>query len=127
MFNPYRIYIYIIKYQKRKLSYIYIIVFIHADHAFSEPEHINNLIRAKLSNRQLDPNKSLIIIIKQAMIHGFYNLLNPTSPYIAKKYLNVSLICIKRFPREFNKTTTINTDEYPTYRRRREIDNEIIA
>ena len=52
------------EYQKRELSYTYIIVFIHAGHAFSKPEYINNLIRAELPNRQLDPNKSLIIIIK---------------------------------------------------------------
>ncbi len=69
------------KYQKRGLFYTYIIVFIHAGHAFSKPEHINNLIRAKLFNRQLDPDKSLIIIIKQTIIHGPYNFLNPTSPY----------------------------------------------
>ncbi len=60
------------------------------------------------------------------MIHGFYNLLNPTSPYIAKKYPNDPLIYIKRFPREFNKTTTINIDGYPTYRRRYIIDDEVI-
>ncbi len=59
-----RVYIYTVKYQKRGLFYAYIIVFIYAGHAFSEPEYINNLIRAKLPNRQLDSNESLTIIIK---------------------------------------------------------------
>jgi len=53
-----------VEYQKRGLFYVYIIVFIHADHVFSESEHINNLIRAEFFNRQLDPDGSLIIIIK---------------------------------------------------------------
>ncbi len=114
------------KYQKRGLSYIYIIIFIHAGHVFSKFEYINNLIRVKLSNRQLDFNKSLTTIIKQTIIHDLYNPLNFISPYIAKKYPNDPLIYTKRFPREFNKTIIINTDGYPTYRWRRIIDNEII-
>ena len=43
---------------------MYIIIFIHAGHAFSEPEYINNLIRAELPNRQLNPDRSLTTIIK---------------------------------------------------------------
>src|SRR6266511_6445901 len=53
--------------------------------------------------------------------------LNPISPYIIKKHPNDLLICTKRFPREFNKTIIINTNKYPTYRRRRIIDNEVIT
>src|SRR6266536_207390 len=45
---------------------------------------------------------------------------------MAKKYPNDPLTCTKRFPREFNKTTIVNADGYPIYRRRRIIDNEII-
>ncbi len=125
-FGPYRAYIYTIEYQKRGLSYTYIIVFIHAGHVFFKLEYINNLIRVKFFNRQLNPDKSLTVIIKQTLIYGFYNPLNLISLYIIKKYLNDSLICIKRFPREFNKTIIINADGYPIYRRRRIIDNKII-
>ncbi len=46
---------------------------------------------------------------------------------MAKKYFNDSLIYIKRFPREFNKMTIINIDGYPTYQRRRIMDNEVIT
>ncbi len=115
------------EYQKRGLSYTYIIVFIYAGHAFSKPEYINNFIRAKFSNRQLDPDRLLIIIIKQAIIHGFYSFLNSISSCIIKKHPNDSLICIKRFPREFNKTIIVNADGYPTYRRRYIIDDEVIT
>src|SRR6266511_5481239 len=71
-FGPYKAYIYTVEYQKRGLSYTYIIVFIHAGHAFSKPEYINNLIRVKLPDRQLDLDKSLTIIIKQAIVNGLY-------------------------------------------------------
>src|SRR6266498_1010851 len=60
------------------------------------------------------------------MVHDLYNPLNLISLCIAKKYLNDSLICTKRFSREFNKTIIVNADGYPIYRRRRIIDNEII-
>jgi len=60
------------------------------------------------------------------MVHDLYSLLNLISPYIAKKHSNDPLICTKRFSREFNKIIIINIDECPIYRRRREINNEII-
>src|SRR6266536_6359591 len=84
-FGPCRAYIYTMEYQKRELFYTYIIVFIHAGHAFSEPEYINNFIRVKFFNRQLDSDRSLTIIIKQAIIHDLYNFLNPIFLYIVKK------------------------------------------
>ena len=45
---------------------------------------------------------------------------------MVKKYPNDPLICIKRFPREFNKTTIVNVDGYSIYRRRCIVDDEII-
>ena len=60
------------------------------------------------------------------MVYGLYNSLNPIFLCIVKKYFNDSLICIKRFPRKFNKTIIINTDGYFIYRRRYIIDNEVI-
>jgi hypothetical protein len=56
--------VYTVKYQKKGLPYAYIIIFLAGGHAFSEPEAIDNLIRAKLPNRALDPNGSLIEIVK---------------------------------------------------------------
>src|SRR6266498_3581702 len=44
-----------------------------------------------------------------------------------KKYFNDFLICIKRFPREFNETIIVNVDGYSIYRRRRMIDDEVIT
>ncbi len=60
------------------------------------------------------------------MIHGLYGFLNSISLCIVKKYPNDLLICIKRFPCEFNKMTIINVDGYHIYRRRRIVDDEII-
>ncbi len=74
----------------------------------------------------MNPNKSLIIIIKQTIVHGLYNPLNPISPYIIKKHPNDLLICTKRFPREFNETIIVNIDGYPIYQRRYIMVDEII-
>jgi hypothetical protein len=47
-----------------ELSHAHIIIFLAGGHAFSEPEIIDNLIRAELPNRILDSNGSLIKIVK---------------------------------------------------------------
>ncbi len=115
------------EYQKQRLFHTHIIVFIYAGHVFSEPEYINNFIRAELPDRQLDPDRSLTVIIKQTMIYDLYGPLNPISLCMIKKYPNDPLICIKCFPREFNETTTVNINGYRIYRRRRIMDDEIIT
>jgi hypothetical protein len=56
--------IYIIKYQKKGLPHAHIIIFLAGGYTFSEPEAIDNLIRAELPNRALDPNRSLTEIVK---------------------------------------------------------------
>jgi hypothetical protein len=49
-FGKIRALIYTIKYQKRGLSHAHILIFLDSSHTFSEPELIDNLILAELSN-----------------------------------------------------------------------------
>jgi hypothetical protein len=111
--------IYTVKYQKKRLPHAHIIIFLASGHAFSEPETIDNLIRAELSNRVLDPNGSLTEIVKQVIIHGLYKPLKPRAICIKKAHANVLLTYFKRFPKPFANETIVNSDGYPEYRRRR--------
>jgi hypothetical protein len=115
--------IYIIKYQKRGLPHAHIIIFLTGGHAFSEPEAIDNLIRAELPNRVLDPNGSLTKIVKQVMIHGLCEPLKPGAVCMKKAHANAPLTCFKRFPKSLANKTIVNSDGYPEYRRRRTVDN----
>jgi hypothetical protein len=114
--------IYTVKYQKRELPHAYIIIFLTDGHAFSEPETINNLIRAELPDRFLDPNGSLTKIVKQVIVHNLYEPLKPDAICMKKAYTNALLTCSKRFPKLFANETIINRDSYPEYRRRRIVD-----
>jgi hypothetical protein len=114
--------IYIIKYQKRGLSHAHIIIFFTGGYTFSEPEIIDNLIRAELPNRVLDPDRSLTEIVKQVIVHGLYRPLKPGAVYMKKAYANASLTCFKRFSKPFANETIVNSDGYPEYRRRRTVD-----
>jgi len=116
-FRVCRVFVYIIEYQKRGLLYVYIIVFLDAGHAYSDPIQINNLIRAELSDKEFDLDGSLNAIVKQVMIQGSCDYYNYTALYMAKKDLNSLLRCIKYYPREFHDQMTINNNGYPIYRR----------
>jgi hypothetical protein len=115
--------IYIIKYQKKGLPHVYIIIFFADGHAFSEPEIIDNLIRAELPDRILDFNRSLIEIVKQVMVHSLYKSLKSGAICMKKAYTNILLTCSKRFPKFFANKIIINKNSYPEYRRRRIVDN----
>jgi hypothetical protein len=114
--------IYTVKYQKRGLPHAHIIIFLTGGHAFSEPETIDNLIRAELPNRALDPDKSLTEIVKQVMVHGLCKPLKSRAICMKKAHANVPLTCSKRFPKPFANKTIVNSDGYPEYRRRRTVN-----
>jgi hypothetical protein len=115
--------VYTIKYQKRGLPHAHIIIFFAGGHAFSEPEAIDNLIRAELPNRALNPNRSLTEIVKQVMVHSLYRPLKSRAICMKKAYANVPLTYSKRFPKPFANKTIVNSDGYPEYRRRRTVDS----
>jgi hypothetical protein len=115
--------IYTIKYQKKGLPHAHIIIFLTDGHAFSEPEAIDNLIRAELPNRALNPNGSLTEIVKQIMVHSLYGPLKPGAICMKKAHANAPLTYSKRFPKLFANKTIVNKNGYPEYRRRRIIDN----
>jgi hypothetical protein len=107
--------IYTVKYQKRGLLHAHIIIFLAGGHAFSEPETIDNLIRAELPDRALDPNRSLTEIVKQVMVYNLCGPLKPRAICMKKAYANAPLTCFKRFPKPFANKIIINNDGYPEY------------
>jgi hypothetical protein len=70
LFGDCRALVYTIKYQKRTLPHVHILLCIENRHAFTEPRQIDNIIRAELPDQALDPDGSLTEIVKKVMIHG---------------------------------------------------------
>ena len=114
--------VYTVEYQKRTLPHAHILLCLEGRHAFTEPEQIDNVIRAELPDRALDPDGSLTEIVKKVMVHGPCGSEHPKAPCMQRKYENAPLICSKHYPRDFSDTTVVNEDGYPTYRRRRVVD-----
>ena len=65
--------------QKLILSHTHILLFLNERHAFTEPERIDNTIRAELPDRDLDLDGSLTEIVENFMVHGY-----PTASYTQK-------------------------------------------
>jgi hypothetical protein len=114
--------IYIVKYQKKGLPHAHIIIFLAGGHAFSEPEIIDNLIRAELPDRVLDSDRSLTEIVKQVIVYSLCKPLKPRVIYMKKAHANAPLTYFKRFPKSFANEIIVNSDGYPEYRRRRTVN-----
>ena len=107
--------VYTVEYQKRGLPHAHIIIFLAGGHAFSESEAIDNLIRAELPDRALDPDRSLTEIVKQVIVHSLYKSLKSRVICMKKVYADVLFTCFIRFSKPFANEIIINNDGYPKY------------
>ncbi len=82
------------------------------------PELVNEVVCAKLLDREQDPISKLIAMVTSQMSHGLCGLEdNPKAPYIVHKTPTALLACQKRFPKAFTAITIVREDEYPEYQR----------
>ena len=95
----------VIEYQKRGLPHIHFIGTLNRFYKLNTAEKVNNYISAEIP----DPNvySKLHDIVMKQMIHG---------PCGERCKINGK--CSKRFPKGFHDETTIDDNNYPTYRRR---------
>ncbi len=77
--------VYIVKYQKRELSHIYLLMFLRSKNRFMTLKQIDNIVCAKLSNLVLNSTKKLRYIIQEQMTHELYELAN---------FITICMICI---------------------------------
>ena len=115
--------VYTIKYQKRNLLHIHILVFLSPDHRnqLLQPEIINHLISAELLTPNVDSDGHLSAVIQFVMLHEPCGLNFPDAPCMVIKGDGLPKVCSKRFPKPYSAETVIGDDGYPVYRR---YDNE---
>jgi len=123
LFGDCKALVYTVEYQKRTLPHAHILLCLYDRHAFAEPGQIDNIIRAELPDRTLDPDGSLTEIVK-VMVHGPCGTQHPNAPCMQRKYPGAPLTCSKHYPRDFCDTTVVNEDGYP---RRPVVDSEKVT
>ena len=71
---------------------------------------INRIVCAEIPDPETEPQ--LYRTVTRCMNHGYCGIKNPRAQCMENG------ICTKRYPKQFNPTTSMNNDGYPTYRRR---------
>ncbi len=107
-----------IEYQKRDLSYIHILLFLHRENNFLERACVNELICAKLSNLTVDLNESLRRIVESQMTHDSCNVWNSSASCMKDNSKDSERVCEKKFSKLYQIEIIIQIDDYSLYRRR---------
>ncbi|KAG4906817.1 hypothetical protein JHK82_055469 [Glycine max] len=103
-------YMYTVKFQKRGLPHVHLLLFLHANNKYPSPNDIDNIISAEIPSQKDDPK--LYKLVQNHMIHGPCGILRPASPCMKEGK------CSQFYPKKFQPTTLIDGDGYSVYRRR---------
>ena len=111
----------VVEFQKRGLPHAHILIIIADKDRAMTPEMVDSVISAELppspedadSPSEADQRKRLYDIVLSSMVHGPCGAANPKSPCMEDGR------CTKNYPKDFQRKTTVDTDNnYATYRRR---------
>ncbi|XP_046452737.1 uncharacterized protein LOC124200510 [Daphnia pulex] len=102
--------IHVIEFQKRGLPHCHMLIWIDQHDVPTTEFEIDKTISAEIPDPETHPE--LHKIIMSNMIHGPCGTINPNSPCMDGSK------CTKSFPKSFSPSTVINSNGYPTYRRR---------
>ena len=117
IFGRFRGCLWTLEYQKRGLPHIHLLLFLHPDDRYLEIDRIDQIICAELPDPAIDIDNSLKDIVISQMVHGPCGPRFPKAPCMTKSDQSTATHCCKNFPRAFQKTTVVQEDEYPMYRR----------
>jgi hypothetical protein len=109
--------IWIVKYQKRELSHIHLLMFLRSKNRFLISKRIDDIVCAKLSNFVLNRDEILRDIIQKQMIHESCEIAN----FFELCMIRIAIdnhIYFKHYSRSFLKFIVIEKNEYSKYKRR---------
>ena len=115
LFKCYMRHIYTIKYQKRDLSHMHCLLFLHWNDNFFKCIIIDDVICTELSPSKLNPDGSLIKLMQEFMIYKSYKFSFFNALYMIFKFNRTESYCIKHFSKCFCFKIIVNKNEYPEY------------
>lgn len=114
IFGKFRGDIYTIEYQKRRLPYMHLLVFLHSTNQFLEASQIDKVICAELPTLETNPIGELRRIVTSVMLYGPCGNINPHSPCMSNARDGPPK-CTKRYFCNFFEETSIQENGYPLY------------
>ena len=96
-----------IEYQKRRLPYMHLLLFLHLDDRFLSTDRIDQIISAEIPVATNEVTTTLKDIITTTMIHGPCGVYAPNAPYMSAKYPRGPKVCSKGYPKEFQSKTIL--------------------
>ncbi len=106
-----------IEYQKRDLSHIHILLFLHQENNFLERACMNKLICAELLDFNIDLNESLRRIVKSQLTHDSCDVWNSSASCMKDNSKDSERVCEKKFSKSYQIEIMIQFDDYSLYRR----------
>ncbi|XP_074335081.1 uncharacterized protein LOC141672390 [Apium graveolens] len=102
---------YVVKFQKRGLPHIHMLIWLDADSKKNLKQNVDNFVSKEIPDPLLDPVG--YAAVKEFMIHGPCGLQNVKSPCMK------DLCCIRHFTKKYCARTTFDDSGFPMYMRRR--------
>ncbi len=118
--------VWIVKYQKRELSHIHLLMFLRSKNRFLTSKWIDNVVCAKLSNFVLNFDEILRNIIQEYMIHEFCEIANSFEICMIRIAIDNN-ISFKHYSYSFLKFTIIEKNEYSRYKKRNDERTSIVS
>ncbi|XP_074271040.1 uncharacterized protein LOC141594960 [Silene latifolia] len=101
---------YTAEFQKGGLPHVHILLFLHREDKFPNPESIDKIISAEIPDKEKNPR--LYQIVSELMIHGLCGNTNRQLPCMENGK------CSKHSPKKLTEHTTVDKEGYPVCRRR---------
>lgn len=109
--------VYTIEYQKRRLPYMHLLLFLHPEDRahFRNVESIDQIISAEFFSAEDDLDGKLFDIASSTIVHGPCRDYNSTLTCMMKK-AGSWMQCSKQFPKACQETTIVQKNSYSFYR-----------
>ncbi|XP_074317075.1 uncharacterized protein LOC141650993 [Silene latifolia] len=104
--------IHTIEFQKRGLPHAHILLWLKRGSTEVSTDYIDTIISAEIPDKNKEPR--LYEIVSRYMVHGPCGKDGPNCPCMMND------VCTKKYPKEHNKSTTLDHNGYPVYRRRKD-------
>jgi ATP-dependent DNA helicase PIF1 len=117
IFGPVRAFIYVIEFQKRGLPHAHMLFILDEPSSLKTAEHVDSTVKAEFPDPDKDP--ALWETVSTCMLHGPCTKEYPRAQCL-KDGRGIAGCCSKRYPKEFREQTSMGSQGYPDYRRRKE-------